>query len=150
MNIGIYNTWNIIVCYPTNIYGHKNESQINFIIFIRYNWFGVSKAQGHKIYDKHHLIAFYQQNNTCLESKKTLEKVSTCPTNDNAFKERSEQKNCNILPTCAGEPLVYHCCISEGILIEVCAPRALITGIWIAIAYTGIFNSILHVLSKTI
>lgn len=147
MNIVIYNTWNIIVCYPTNIYGHKDESQINCIIFIWYNCYGVSKAQGHKIFDKYLLIAF-QQGDTCLESKKTLEKVSTCPTNDNAFKERSEKKNCNIFPTCAGKPLFYHCVISEGMLVEVCAPRTLITGI--LIAHTGIFNIILHVLSKTV
>lgn len=70
----------------------------------------------------------YTEGDICLESKKTLEKVSTCPTNDNAFKERSEKKNCNTLPSCAGKPLVYHCVISEGMLIEVCSPMALITG----------------------
>lgn len=70
----------------------------------------------------------YTEDDTCLESKKTLEKVSTCPTNDNAFKERSEKKTCNIFPTCAGKPLFYHCVISEGMLVEVCAPRTLITG----------------------
>lgn len=70
----------------------------------------------------------YKEGDICLESMKTLEKVSTCPTNDNAFKERSEKKNCNTLPSCAGKPLVYHCVISEGMLIEVCSPMALITG----------------------
>lgn len=70
----------------------------------------------------------YTKDDICLESKKTLEKVSTCPTNDTAFKERSEKKNCNILSTCAGKPLVYHCVLSEGMIVEVCAPRTLITG----------------------
>lgn len=70
----------------------------------------------------------YLEDDICLESKKTLEKVSTCPTNDNAFKERSEKKNCNTLSTCAGESLFYHCVISEGMLVEVCSPRTLITG----------------------
>lgn len=70
----------------------------------------------------------YTKHDICLESKKTLEKVSTCPTNNNTFKERSEKKNCNILSTCAGESLFYHCVISEGMLVEVCAPRTLITG----------------------
>lgn len=74
--------------------------------------------------------------------------MSTCPTNDTAFKERSEKKNCNILSTCAGKPLVYHCVLSEGMIVEVCAPRTLITGIWIAIAHIGIFNTILHVFKK--
>lgn len=118
------------------------------IIFIWYNWYGVSKAQGHKIFDKYHLIAFFQQDDTCLESKKTLKIVSICPTNENAFKERSEKKNCNILSTCAGESLFYHCVMFDGMLIEVCALRTPITGFWIAIVHTGIFNTILHVLSK--
>lgn len=70
----------------------------------------------------------YTEEDICLESKKTWEKVSTCPTNDIAFKERSEKKNCNIHSTCAGEPLFYHCVVSEGMIVEVCAPRTLITG----------------------
>lgn len=70
----------------------------------------------------------YTEGDTCLESKKTLKKVSTCPTNKKAFEERSEKKNCNMNSTCAGKSLVYHCVMSKGMLIEVCAPRALITG----------------------
>lgn len=70
----------------------------------------------------------YTKDDICVESKKTLEKVIICPTNDTEFKERSEKKNCNILSTCAGESLFYHCVMSEGIRVEVCAPRALITG----------------------
>lgn len=76
----------------------------------------------------YHLIAFFQQDDTCLESKKTLEIVSICPTNENAFKERSEKKNCNILSTCAGESLFYHCVMFDGMLIDVCALRTPITG----------------------
>lgn len=140
MNIIIYITWNIIDCYLTNIYSHKNAGQINFIILFDKYFYSVSKAQYHKIFNKYHLIAFYQQGDTCLESKKTLKKVSTCPTNKKAFEERSEKKNCNMNSTCAGKSLVYHCVMSKGMLIEVCAPRALITGIWIAIVHTGIFN----------
>lgn len=70
----------------------------------------------------------YTESDICLESKKTLEKVNTCPTNDNAFKERSEKKNCSILSTCDGESLFYHCVLSKGMIVEVCAPSALITG----------------------
>lgn len=77
----------------------------------------------------YHLIKFYQQDDICLESKKTLEKVTKCPTDDNTFKERSQKKNCNKLSHCAGELLVFHCVISEGEIVEVCAPRTLITGI---------------------
>lgn len=70
----------------------------------------------------------YTENDICLESKKTLEKVTKCPTDDNTFKERSQKKNCTTRSTCAGEPLFYHCVISEGMIVEVCAPRTLITG----------------------
>lgn len=70
----------------------------------------------------------YTKVDTCLESKKTLKIVSICPTNENAFKERSEKKNCNILSTCAGESLFYHCVMFDGMLIEVCALRTPITG----------------------
>lgn len=92
------------------------------------------------IFNKYHWNEFYQQNDICLESKKTLEKVTKCPTDDNTFKERSQKKNCTTRSTCAGEPLFYHCVISEGMIVEVCAPRTLITGI--LIAHTGISNTI--------
>lgn len=71
----------------------------------------------------------YTKDDICLESKRTLEKVTICPTNDTAYKERSEKKNCNTLSTCAGvSVLFYHCVMSDSKLIEVCAPRTLITG----------------------
>lgn len=70
----------------------------------------------------------YTENDICLESKKTLKYVTKCPTDDNTFKERSQKKNCTTRSTCAGERLFYHCVISEGMIVEVCAPRTLITG----------------------
>lgn len=78
---------------------------------------------------KYPWIAFYQQADVCLEPKKTLKEVNKCPTNAKEFNERSEKKNCNPLSTCGGQPLFYHCVRSEVMLVEVCAPKTLITGI---------------------
>lgn len=54
--------------------------------------------------------------------------MSQCPENDSLFQERSRRKNCKTLPQCTGEPLVYHCVRFREELVEVCAPRGLITG----------------------
>lgn len=54
--------------------------------------------------------------------------MSQCPKNDSLFQERSRRKNCKTLPQCTGEPLVYHCVRFREELVEVCAPRGLITG----------------------
>lgn len=99
-----------------------------------------SKAQYQKIF-KYPWFAFYQQNDVCLESMKTLKEVNDCPTNDKEFKERSENKNCNPLLTCGGQPLFYHCVRSEGMLVEVCAPKTQITGI--CVGHNGIFNTLI-------
>lgn len=53
--------------------------------------------------------------------------MSQCPKNDSLFQERSRRKNCKTLPQCTGEPLVYHCVRFREELVEVCAPRGLIT-----------------------
>lgn len=70
----------------------------------------------------------YTKEDICNHSKNTLEKVSTCPGNDTAFKMRSERKACHSYPTCQDKQLVYHCTRYEEGLVEVCAPRSNITG----------------------
>ncbi|XP_078334640.1 uncharacterized protein LOC144625901 isoform X2 [Crassostrea virginica] len=40
----------------------------------------------------------------------------------------AKKKQCYRFPTCQNEPLVYHCVRFSSKLVEVCAPRGLITG----------------------
>lgn len=69
-----------------------------------------------------------QQDDTCHESKTTIEKVDNCPQNIEILNRRSIKKNCSRHQTCTGDRLVYHCVMNGGGLVEVCAPRSLITG----------------------
>lgn len=64
----------------------------------------------------------------CHETKKTIQMVTTCPTNSILLHERSLKKICESLKPCLGEPLVYHCVRFKDVLAEVCAPRTMITG----------------------
>lgn len=64
----------------------------------------------------------------CFETNNTLGFVNQCPDSDFLFQERSRTKNCKSYPQCTGEPLVYHCVRFRKELVEVCAPRGLITG----------------------
>lgn len=70
----------------------------------------------------------YTKEDICLESIPTVKQVKNCPTDIGTFKERSSKKNCESHLPCGGEPLVYHCVPFDGMLVEVCAPRSLITG----------------------
>lgn len=54
--------------------------------------------------------------------------MKNCPPDIDTFKERSNKKNCESHLPCGGKPLVYHCVPFDGKLVEVCAPRSLITG----------------------
>lgn len=74
----------------------------------------------------------------CYETNNTLGFVSQCPKNDSLFQERSRRKNCKTLPQCTGEPLVYHCVRFREELVEVCAPRGLITGFCCALFDEGV------------
>lgn len=74
------------------------------------------------------VLCFKTQIDICSETNNTLGFVSQCPKNDSLFQERSRRKNCKTLPQCIGEPLVYHCVRFREELVEVCAPRGLITG----------------------
>lgn len=70
----------------------------------------------------------YTEEDSCLESKDTVEEVKECPYDNTTFIERSNKKNCSRYPKCAGEPLAYHCVWSGESLVEVCAPITPITG----------------------
>lgn len=48
------------------------------------------------------------------------------------------QKNiCDNLPKCNGEQLVYHCVTYKDDLVEVCAPKRLITGMCVIVMKTS-------------
>lgn len=68
------------------------------------------------------------QEDVCFYSKATLEKVTFCPENATAIKERSDKKRCDVNPYCQGKQLVYHCTRYDDGLAEVCAPKKKITG----------------------
>lgn len=64
--------------------------------------------------------------------------MNQCPDTDILFQERSRRKNCENYPQCTGEPLVYHCVRFREELVEVCAPRGLITGFCCALFDEGL------------
>lgn len=68
------------------------------------------------------------QEDKCYGSAKSMDVVYDCPKNTKALQERAARKNCQIYPSCQNEPLVYHCVRYTDSLVEVCAPRGLITG----------------------
>lgn len=70
----------------------------------------------------------YEEDYFCKESQKTVQQVAVCPQSDTGFKEQSNSKNCSRYSSCAGERLVYHCLSFGEMLVEVCAPRSVITG----------------------
>lgn len=74
----------------------------------------------------------------CFETKTTIESVFKCPENDTVLQERSLTKKCHIYRRCFDEPLVYHCVRFGDKLVEVCAPRNLITGSCCAVFDDGI------------
>lgn len=69
-----------------------------------------------------------QQADICHESLTTIEKVDICPQNIEILNRRSIKKNCSRYQSCTEDQLVYHCVMNGGGLVEVCAPRSLITG----------------------
>lgn len=80
----------------------------------------------------------YTEDDTCHESKTTIEKVDNCPQNIEILNRRSIKKNCSRHQTCTGDRLVYHCVMNGGGLVEVCAPRSLITGRFCPYYETGL------------
>lgn len=75
-----------------------------------------------------HLHKRFSKADICHETKNTLEFVSMCPDTDPRKLKQSKKKQCDRFPACNGEPLVYHCARYKESLVEVCAPRHVITG----------------------
>lgn len=70
----------------------------------------------------------YTEEDVCHESQTTVKHVTVCHENIETLNKRSNEKNCSRYQPCAGQQLVYHCVRNGGGLVEVCAPRSLITG----------------------
>lgn len=70
------------------------------------------------------------QKDYCQGTQKTQQEVKNCPENEKNHLERSNTLQCDRYPPCEEELLIYHCVRHEGQLVEVCAPRTKITGIF--------------------
>lgn len=80
----------------------------------------------------------YSEADICHESHTTIEKVDICPQNIEILNRRSIKKNCSRYQSCTEDQLVYHCVMNGGGLVEVCAPRSLITGRFCPYYETGL------------
>lgn len=70
----------------------------------------------------------FTKSDICHGTFATLEPVENCPRNETDIEGRSREKKCDTYSPCKEDPLVYHCVRYEDRLVEVCAPRRLITG----------------------
>ncbi|XP_078333446.1 uncharacterized protein LOC144625613 [Crassostrea virginica] len=71
----------------------------------------------------------YTKDDVCYNTTDTLTTTETCPRNEFELNVRKENKKCRENPPCMGkQPLEYHCVEYYGSLVEVCAPKELITG----------------------
>lgn len=77
---------------------------------------------------KYHHQKRYTENEICSETNKTRGEVSRCPNSIQSFNDSTKKKNCENLPRCTGQQLVYHCIVFKERFVEVCAPRVLIIG----------------------
>lgn len=80
----------------------------------------------------------FTKSDICNGTSATLEPVERCPINEADIQGRLLDKKCSTYPHCQGEPLVYHCVRYEDKLVEVCAPRGLITGNCCAVFNKGV------------
>lgn len=80
----------------------------------------------------------FTKSDICHGTSATLEPVENCPRNETDIEGRSRKKKCGTYSQCQKEPLVYHCVKYEDILVEVCAPRGLITGNCCAVFNRGV------------
>lgn len=87
---------------------------------------------------KIHRLKRLTEEDVCKETNKTIEPLQSFPVTYTIFQERMQQKKCENLPKCNGEVLVYHCVRYNDDLVEVCAPRRLITGSYCAVFDNGI------------
>lgn len=69
------------------------------------------------------------KEDVCKETNKTIKKLKSFPENYIISQEQMQKNICDNLPKCNGEQLIYHCVRYKAYLVEVCAPRRLITGI---------------------
>lgn len=70
----------------------------------------------------------HSQDDICHETHSTLEFVAMCPDSEPLKLKHSKKKQCHSFPACNGGTLVYHCVRYRERLVEVCAPRHVITG----------------------
>lgn len=85
-----------------------------------------------------HRLKRLTEEDVCKETNKTIEPLQNFPVSYTILQERMQQKKCDNLPKCNGEDLVYHCVRYNHDLVEVCAPRRLITGSYCAVFDIGI------------
>lgn len=70
----------------------------------------------------------FTKDDICHETHSTLEFVAMCPDSEPLKLKHSKKKQCHSFPACNGGTLVYHCVRYKERLVEVCAPRHVITG----------------------
>lgn len=85
-----------------------------------------------------HRLKRLTEEDVCKETNRTIEPLQNFPVSYTILQERMQQKKCDNLPKCNGEVLVYHCVRYNHDLVEVCAPRRLITGSYCAVFDNGI------------
>lgn len=79
----------------------------------------------------YHCLFICYQDDICYETRKTAVTVQAFPKNLTIFEERTREKKCDSFPRCNEEPLVYHCVRSKDGIVEVCAPRRVIKGMYV-------------------
>lgn len=85
-----------------------------------------------------HRTKRFTKSDICHGTFATLETVERCPRNATDIERRSRGKKCDINSPCQEDPSVYHCVRYEDRLVEVCAPRGLITGNCCAVFNRGV------------
>lgn len=80
----------------------------------------------------------FTKSDICHGTFATLEPVENCPRNETDIERRSRGKKCGTYSQCQEDPLVYHCVRYEDRLVEVCAPKGLITGNCCAVFNRGV------------
>lgn len=78
------------------------------------------------------------KEDVCKETNKTIKVLKSLPENYTVSREQMQKNVCDNLPKCNGEQLIYHCVRHKAYLVEVCAPRRLITGSYCPVFDNGI------------
>lgn len=85
-----------------------------------------------------HRLRTLTEEDVCKETNKTIKKLKSFPENYTISQEQMQKNICDNLPKCNGEQLVYHCVTYKDDLVEVCAPKRLITGSYCPVFDNGI------------